>query len=158
MIRSTLMFAVLALSTGCVESSEAGRVSDDLAAIAQIRDEHVEAVNTFDADLLLRGMAEDVVYLGPDLAPIVGKPALDAFVRPIYAAMGPDGWHISMAAEDVRIDGNWAFEWGNIDGTARGADGAMAPFLAKYLFVYRREPDGAWRIVYDAYNANPATP
>ena len=54
-------------------------------AIAGVRTEHVEAVNSTDVELLLKGMTDDVVYLAPQLPPIRGKDELRKFVAPIYA-------------------------------------------------------------------------
>ena len=49
---------------------------NDLAAIASVLQEHVDAVNAGEVDALLAGMTDDVVYMPPGLPLLRGKDRL----------------------------------------------------------------------------------
>ena len=122
-------------------------------AIDRLRREHQEAVNSCDVDLLLRGMADDVVYLGLGAAPVVGKTALRSMIEPVYAQATIQ---IDMTPMDIQFEDTTIIEWGRIRGVMRPAEDAdLAPVSLKYLFVYRCETDGVWRISHDVYNDDP---
>lgn len=52
--------------------------------------------------------------------------------------------------------GDFGFTWGNYVFTVIGADGAETVEHGKYVSVWRREKDGAWKFVVDIGNSNPA--
>jgi uncharacterized protein (TIGR02246 family) len=124
-------------------------------AIAAVRAEHVEAVNSTDVDRLLAGMTDDVAYLAPQLPPIRGKDELRRFVAPIYAKASIN---VEMEAESLEVSGEHAVEWGNVRGAVvlEGAD--SEPVNLTYLFVYRLDSDGRWRISYDISTPGASTP
>lgn len=122
-------------------------------AIATVRQEHVDAVNGRDVELLLRGMTNDVVYLFPGMEPLIGKDALRAYVTPIYEQASID---IEMRHESLDIAGSRAVEWGVVRGQMTpGAQSTPSLVNLKYIFVYRLEPDGAWRISHAIASARP---
>jgi uncharacterized protein (TIGR02246 family) len=122
----------------------------DLDALAQRLEDHVAAVNAGNVDALLEHFADDVVYLSQGLAPVIGKTALEAMVRPFYATNQPT---ITMTAEDRGVDGNLAWEWGVGSGEIRSKSGGdPTPMRFKYFLLYRREPDGQWRLISDVTN------
>ena len=58
-------------------------------------------------------------------------------------------------AEDVRVSGNTAVAWGMDTGTTtprRG--GAPVPYSLKWLMVFERQSDGAWKCLYEMWNDN----
>ena len=126
---------------------------DDLSELAEVLRAHVDAVNSGDVEALLDHYAEDVVYLAQGLDPILGKPNLEAFIRPFYAQ---NHAKIAMAAEDRAVEGDLAWEWGVGTGEVWGKDGGAPTSLSsKYFFLYRRGVDGIWRLIYDMTNDTP---
>ncbi len=124
-------------------------------AIAAVRTEHVEAVNSTDVEFLLKGMTDDIVYLAPQLAPIRGKDELRRFIAPIYAQASIN---IEMEAESLEVSGERAVEWGKVRGTLALGGGDSEPVNLTYLFVYRLDPDGRWRISHDSSSPTASTP
>ena len=151
MTRATLIFAFFMMLGAC---EDGGRdAAEDRAAIDSLRAEHMLAVNSRDADLLLSGMAGDVVYLGPDLAPVIGTAELDPLLRQSYERLSPD---ITMTAREVQIRGDWAVEWGCLGGAVNPVGGGEPmPNDGKYLFVYEWMPDTGWKLTHDIYNMGP---
>lgn len=150
-IRTSVSLISMLCCASCIAAGP-NTLEGDRAAIEQVRTDHVRAVNGTNADLLLEGMADDVVYLGPSLDPILGATALRTFIEPVYRQIRPN---ITMTPKDLQIMEDVAYEWGLIAGTAVMAPGTDPVALnAKYVFVYRRGVNGSWRIVYDIYNDN----
>ncbi len=56
--------------------------------------------------------------------------------------------------EDIVVHNNIAYDWGRYEG-ASGPVGAPSSFAGKYLLVWRKDEDGAWRIVQDMWNSLP---
>lgn len=129
-------------------------VSDRSAtdAIAAVLQEHIDAVNTTDVELLLDGFTDDVVYIGTGAAPILGKAAMREYITPIYARASID---IRMKSEALEVSGDRAVEWGTCHGemTLKGAE--PVPVNLHYIFVYRRDSSGRWRISHDISTPGP---
>ena len=135
--------------TSDVESNELAR---DLEAITALREENLAAINASDVSTLLTTFIDDVVFLPDDQPPVVGKAALEAWVRPIYEQYD---FEIEGTVKEVVVAGDWAFEWGLLTGTFRLlAGGEDMQVDMKYVYVYERQPDGSWRCAYDIVNKN----
>ena len=126
---------------------------DARAAILRVHQEHLDAVNSCNAELLLRGMADDVVYIGPGQEPIRGKAALREFIAPVYQQASIS---IEMEIDSLEIGESHAVEWGRVRGQMALGAGPPSPVRLQYMFVYRREQDGAWRVSHDIFNEAPS--
>jgi len=142
----TLALVVFALvgSAGCGPTSDVE--SNELARDLELREENLAAINASDVSTLLTEFTDDVVFLPDDQPPVVGKAALEAWVRPIYEQYD---FEIEGTVKEVVVAGDWAFEWGLL--LAGGEDMQVD---MKYVYVYERQPDGSWRCAYDIVNKN----
>ena len=123
------------------------------AAIAAVWQEHLDAVNTTDLEFFLKGLTDDVVYIATGAAPILGKAAMREYVTPIFAQASVD---FQMTSEALEVNGDRAVEWGTC--TGQMTLGGAQPVLVNlhYIYVYRRESSGRWRISHDI--STPAPP
>jgi ketosteroid isomerase-like protein len=136
--------ALLALVAGCRTTSEAPLPAWQAAILAK----NSELEREFAAGNLL-GVAD--VYA--DDAEIVdghgertrGRAAIDAYWSAIEE---PLEWRL----ENQRLRGSevLAYQLGTSRLSVRRA-GATETFVSDFLIVWRHDPDGAWRIEYDAY-------
>jgi len=96
--------------------------------------------------------AEDGVELSNGQAPVVGKVAIlkDAnwsakdyqlSWTPTDAVMGPSG--------------DMGYTWGHYEGRSKDANGNPVTTSGRYMTVWRRQPDGAWKVVLDAGSNEP---
>lgn len=81
----------------------------------------------------------------------LGRSALEAAYRHDFAEAWKTRAVVRLDAEEVIISGEYAF--------ARGADtliqdGAQVGETGKWLFVYRRQPDGTWKYHWVTFNGN----
>ena len=83
----------------------------------------------------------------------VGRPALEAAYQQNFAEAWEAQAKVRLDAEDVNISGDFAFARGT-DTLVQEQDGTHVEETGKWLFVYRRQPDGTWKYHWIAFNSN----
>lgn len=150
MKRIMLLAMGLYMCSACNAPADSGQ---ERAALDSIRMEHVRAVNSRNADLVLESMAENVVYLAPQLRPISGRHPLESMLRSAYDRFQP---RITMTPREVSVHGALAVEWGCLGGELQPLDGGdPIPNQGKYLLVYQWQESLGWKIAKDVYNTGP---
>jgi len=64
--------------------------------------------------------------------------------------------HHQATPVELKVHGDFAYDWGYYEGAVTQDGEARPPFRGKYLVVWQRDPDGVWRIVHDMWNSLPA--
>jgi uncharacterized protein (TIGR02246 family) len=128
----------------------------DLLAIDQVRDAHVTALNSGDADAWVGVFSEDAVQMPPNFPANTGREAIRQWSKGFLDAVRAE---FALEVEEVRVAGDWAFERGTyrIRVTPR-AGGESFPDTGKYITIYEKQPDGAWRMARDIWNSNNPIP
>ena len=159
-IRTSISCLALATAMACAPKAlELAPASPaDVAVIAKI-------VATFDscarvgaADVLMTYVTSDVVAFMPDQPALVGKEAMLASYRALYAAFTLDMHH---APIETHVVGSLLVHRGDATGTITPkAGGALMRFNNKYLMLFRRQVDGSLKLWRVAANSNipPAPP
>jgi ketosteroid isomerase-like protein len=108
-------------------------------------DQRVTLLN--DPKALSGEWTEDAVRLTPDAPPDVGKSAIfSSDERSIANAPGSAIGSYRPEIRDVRVVGDWAFEWGVFEGGYReAANKPVETIHGKVLRVLRRESNGEWK-------------
>ena len=96
--------------------------------------------------------AEDAWQMPPNSPPLVGRVAIHDFWS---RAAGWGDWTFDLQTEDVVVEGSVAIERGSYSlgfAPRETAPEAMAPFrdAGNYVVYWRLDPQGGWRIVWDA--------
>jgi uncharacterized protein (TIGR02246 family) len=124
----------------------------------RIRELHaawIAAVNDGDLDCLLASMTDDAVFLNPGQAPL----RRDGFAAKFAEAHRHGSIRCRSDLEEVVGDGALAFARSRDALTMRSRSDAQAAHLAgDRLTVYRRQPDGRWRLARDAHTLSPSAP
>jgi uncharacterized protein (TIGR02246 family) len=98
---------------------------------------------------------EDCVRMPQSRPATVGRPALEAAYRQDFAEAWKARAKVRRNAEEVVISGEYAFARGS-DTLIRDQDDRL--FLdgetGKWLFIYRRQPDGTWKYHWITFNSN----
>ena len=114
----------------------------------------------FAKDVAVRGgkafaewMADDGVVLGNGSAPAKGREAIDKIMNwtakqyqltwtPTDALMGPSG--------------DMGYTWGHFEGHSVDVNGFPVVTTGRYMTIWRKQPNGEWKVVLDAGSNEPA--
>jgi uncharacterized protein (TIGR02246 family) len=123
----------------------------------------IEAANVQFASALVRGDTPAVgafftddgecIYAGMREF-IVGRAAIEAFYASLFKKVRFVEASITTLA--VQVEGDLAYETGTNKLTRTVGDAAPSTTTARYLVVWKRSPDGRWRIRVDAVVPSPA--
>ncbi len=140
------------------QQAAADRLLADQRGIARLQERDIAANTTLDLDELISLTTDDVVVLPPGRAPVVGHEALRKFYSELLNR-APDIQVLAYSEnwEEVRIMGDFAFQWGTITErskpTVTGAETVSAVHAMRML---ARQPDGSWKIARAMWNTAPA--
>jgi ketosteroid isomerase-like protein len=114
----------------------------------------------FAKDVLERGgagfaswFAEDGVALGNGQPPVVGRVAIAK-----SANWSPKDYQLTWSPTDAQMapSGDMGYTWGHFEGRSKDANGNPMKTTGRYITVWRKQPDGGWKVVLDAGANEPA--
>lgn len=148
MLTRMAILAVVAFPIVTVAPASAQTVADQLRAA----EAEWEALwNAQDAEGLAALYVEDGMRLPPDATRTVGREAIEAMFNAEFAA-GLE--NIQLEATEIGHDGGLGWIVGNNTIDFPMGD-TMGTGTGNYVVIYRKEDDGAWRIVVDTWNDAP---
>jgi len=102
---------------------------------------------------LIALFTEDCIRM-PQAGPAtVGRTALEAAYRKDFAEVWKTGAKVRLNAQELIISEDYAFARG-ADTLIQVQDGRQVGETGKWLFVYRRQPDGNWKYHWITFNSN----
>jgi ketosteroid isomerase-like protein len=143
------VFAMLLLLAGACQ----GARSDSIAVRRVIEANNTNIIRWYAngrADSVGSVFAQDAWQLPPNSQPLVGRDSIIAFWR---NAMRTGRWNFELTARDVVVNGSLAVERGSYTVAFEAGPNAPHPSFqdrGNYVVVWRKEPDGVWRAVWDA--------
>ena len=114
----------------------------------------------FAKDVLQRGgaafadwFAEDGVALGNGAAPLVGRVAIAK-----SANWDPKVYQLTWTPTDAQMgpSGDMGYTWGHFEGHSKDTYGNPVTIKGRYMTIWRRQPDGNWKVILDAGANEPA--
>jgi ketosteroid isomerase-like protein len=135
------------------------RAQADLAAITEVREQYIRAINDGDLERLAGYWTEDVTILPPEEPPVVGKLAVRAWYQGMFSQMD---LNLDNRAEETTVFGDWGYERGTFSMSlaARTPEGLGEPRPFgeyKYMTVLKRD-GGAWKVARNIWNSNAPEP
>jgi ketosteroid isomerase-like protein len=128
--------------------------AEDLAAITAFNAKYLGSINAEDIKTLSALTDDDHIILIPNRAPIVGKAANDAANGSAFERFDFDE---SWTPEETVVDGDLAYQRGTFTTSAMPkAGGDKRVVSGAFLRIYRRQPDGQWRMTRDMFNSDGA--
>jgi ketosteroid isomerase-like protein len=157
MRNTSWLLAVLLLAVvGCAKAPTVALSpppAQDVKAIeAAAHGGYVSAINSNDVETLMGVLTDDVVYQAPGAPEVVGKAAVKAWVADYFGAYSTKWEKTSIG---FTVSGDWAFE----RYTYKSADtdrktGVVTTDVGKGINIYRRGPDGKWRVAIDGWSSD----
>jgi uncharacterized protein (TIGR02246 family) len=137
-------------------ASKPDGASADMEAVNALHQKDMEASRKWDVDTLATLWADDIVTLSQGDPPMIGKEAN----RAAMLRLRDDTKDLQIADyitsfNEVKIIGDWAFEWGTYSGTVRPvAGGEAVRSSGKVMRVLKKDKDGAWKIARAMYDSD----
>lgn len=148
-----------ACSSGKQQTNQAGPATPaDLEAINQLHQRDMEASKTWDVEALVSLWTDDIVSIPPDGKPIIGKDAnRNSLLMLIEVDRDIEVVEYNMTFNEVKVIGDWAFEWGTFSGTIRSKTRVGSEDSSgKFFRVLKRDADGSWKVARAMYNNDSA--
>lgn len=97
--------------------------------------------------------APDAVTLANGKAPVVGHDAIAA-----GATWSPESYQLTWTPDGARMaaSGDMGFTWGHYEGVAKDNEGNTVTTSGRYVTVWKKQPDGSWKVELDSSNDGPA--
>jgi uncharacterized protein (TIGR02246 family) len=158
--RIPLLAAAVALAA-CAQPPVPSALPDtraaDEGAIRAIIEGWSAAAQAKDAAQFVSVYADDAVVM---LAGVPDIRGLAAIREGISAMMQDPGFGLSFEADRIEVarSGDLAYETGSYSMTMTGPDEKPATETGHYVVVWRKGPDGAWKVVVDAPVSGPPAP
>jgi len=137
---------------------EGDNANDALAAIRRTTAKLVAAVNASDADRVLDVWADEGVLMPPAHPAVQGRAALRDYFVNLFARAR---FAFEFESSAIELTEGMAIERVSYKVTTWPANGP-GPIAdgGKGLHVYRRQPDGTWKLIVDIWNSDrpPAGP
>ena len=152
----------LGVLTACQSARHEGKTTmpneQDLLAIEQLHQRDMAASKAGDYATLRSLMSEDAAVMPPGGKLLRGAAQLDANFARTRAAMSQiEVLDYRLEFEEVKVLGDYAYEWGFIHGAMRAKDGGETQHLSyKVMRILAKQPDGAWKVHRTIWNENPA--
>ena len=132
----------------------------DLRAIEALNQHDVRAALASDAEAIVSQWTDDFVVLPPVGAIVRGRSANAAAVeqgKEQLQAFMPIDYVVDF--EEIKVTGEYAFEWGTYRGTARPrAGGSDLTYSGKLMRILQRQRDGTWKMHRTIMTSDPPTP
>ena len=136
-------------------SAKEADIESAKAAIRELNRQWEKSFENHDAAGLVALFTEDCVRMPQGGPTTVGRPALEAAYRRDFAEVWKTQAKVRLNAEEIIISGEYAFARG-ADTLVQVQDGrqALGGETGKWLFIFRRQPDGAWKYHWITFNSN----
>jgi len=152
-----LMVTLVLALVACAPSARPDRRAEDEAALRRTDLAFAGAAEAGDLDAMLAFYADDAVTQPPHARALNGKSAIRSGFEPMLST---PGLKLSWAPTrvEVALSGDLGYTIGEATMTVTGPDGVPAPEPWKYTTVWRKGPDGTWKVIVDAFNPDVAAP
>jgi uncharacterized protein (TIGR02246 family) len=132
------------------------RHKEDLAQIEKLHEMDMKASKEQNYDTLLSLCTQDCVMLPADQEPIIGIEAIKKWMKQNQAAS--ENLQVTEYIQDfkeIKIIGDWAFEWGTYQGEAISMEGGETiKQSGKLMRILKRQPDGSWVVARSIWNTD----
>ena len=157
MLRRPSVFPAIALlaivATGCTATEPATLTEADRAAIRQQHADSVKAANAKDWAKWTAGFAENGVAMPSNSEAIRGHSALLKFAEGY-----PPFTNFTAEVTEVEGSATMAYARGTYAITITMPGMSPMPDKGKFLEIWKKQPDGSWKVAIDMFNSDMPMP
>ena len=149
--------ALLSFMWGCATPPPPDTRAADERAIRETETEWAKAAAAKDLERFMSFYADDAAVFAPGTPTATGKEAIRKGTETLFATPG-----FSLSFQTVKVEvsrgGDLAYSYGTYAMTMNDPRGKPVNDTGKYVTVYRKQPDGAWKAVADINNSDLPAP
>ena len=151
----SLLVVLLSLFAGCKTAADT-RASDE-ATLRNLDAEWSKAAGAKDVEKTVSYYTDDAMILPPNLPTIEGKTGARAMWQGMFSVPGfGGGWKATKV--EVARSGDLAYVTGNYEMTANDAGGKPQTDKGKFLEIWKKQSDGAWKCTVDMFSSDLPAP
>jgi uncharacterized protein (TIGR02246 family) len=147
MRKLAVLSALLAMSCAHLNDPHAEQTVRDIGVIEHVREDWAADWNAKRVNEIMRLYAADAVFLRPNAARTTGVESIRALFESVLAKNTP---HIAFHGITIEGSDNLAYDSGTYDETITTA-GITRATRGDYLLILKRQADGRWLIVHQAW-------
>ena len=128
----------------------------ELVAIEELHQRDMAASKACDFESLRTLMSDDAVMMPPGGNFVRGRAEIDAGMSRMAEAMGTvEVLDYVLDFEEVKVIGDYAFEWGVIKGRMRSRNGGkVEESIYKVMRILRKQANGEWKVHRSIWNSH----
>lgn len=132
-------------------------IDQELAAIEKLHQRDMAASKAGDFETLHTLMTDEAVVMPPGAPWLRDKAEREASFSNMQAAMSQfEVFEYILDFEEVKVLGEYAFEWGTIRGAMRAKGSPEITYSSyKVMRILQKQPDGEWKVHRTIWNENP---
>lgn len=154
-----LVPAILLVTLGCTAAVDTSGQDIDLQAeralLLETDRAQAEAYSTSEnpVDTIFASFADDSRVLAPGIPMAEGWEASRAVFEALQAL---PGYSLEYSPSTAEVGGaaDLGYTIGTYHMTLPGSDGSITDVDGKYLTIWKRQPDGKWKVAVDMFNTN----
>ena len=146
-MRKLLVITVLILFAGIAFGQNKTDIEKEKKAIQMVISEHMDAVDSLDADRLLEGITEDIIDMPSNMPRLVGKQAYGKFFSTSWIGFlqSLKQKEISFVPDEFVVTGDWAFQIGTYSTKFTLQDDSLIEDTGNYVWIFKKDHDGNWK-------------
>jgi len=150
---AVVFFTSVAVAQSKPQPGSKPTLEQDLAAITEFNRKYLKAINDGDIATLSSLTDEDHIMITPGRPPLIGKAANDAANGRAFQQVKIDE---TWTPVETVVSGDLAYQRGTYTVAATPkAGGNTTKTSGHFLRIYRRQPNGEWRMTHDTFNSVP---
>jgi len=125
-------------------------------AVLKANDEWIAALNAGDVEGCVNLLTEDVAFLPPNDVQIIGRASFRAWGKELFCQVI---FLMSLKSTHVWVSGDLACLWGSAGVMSRRLpEKNLTEDLIKWVHVFKRQPDGSWKMALNTWNSDGLFP
>ena len=127
-------------------------LEEDLAGVAQARDAVLAALNNDDIDGVMGVLIDDHLTMSPGAPTVPDNQALMEWHQNRIDLFSFESNHVT---DDILVEGDIAIErWSSQSTLTNREDGSATEDETKGLWVWQRQADGSWKLLWSIWNSD----
>lgn len=146
--------ALVCLASACQPAVPPGLSAADKAAIEAQDATYIKNITAGDASALVKAYyTNDAVFMPPNMALVTGAAAIEATMKAF-----PPITNYSLHSDEIAGVGDLAYARGRY--ALKLNPPGMAPIAdsGKFIDIWRKQPDGSWKVTRDIFNSDVPLP